>query len=270
MVDIGQVVVGGLLALIGAWAAYRLSTVARAAVAVAGASPEPPTGVVDGETVTVEGEVFVEDTPVAADRLFGDREVGAYVWRARFLSDGYDYDSDRGELRRQRSTFASGVESGRFGVTSDGRDVYVDLSWLDRAYGSPALADLEVGNPVRNASLPFFLTRYVWDAPYVHLDGTLGESPADRLTDVFELYRSDVRAEEFSVDARGVPADGRLFAHGEVRIEDGDPVLTGGDGTPLVLSDRGRDGLVRALGWRAARYGLALAAAGGLLAWVVV
>jgi len=272
MVSAGEAVIGVLLGAIGLWGVYKLLGTVRAYLAVRGAAPDSAPALRDGESVAVDGTVFVEEPAVAVNRIFGDgSEVGGYLWRAGFVDNGrYTYDSDRGEFRQGRSTFASGVEGGRMGVTTGGRDVYVDLPWLAEAYDAPALADLEVGDPKSNTSLPFVLTRYVWDSPYVDLSGTTGECSAGQLLDVVDLHRDDVATEEFRIDARGVPAGGRLFVRGEVRIVDGDPTVTGTDATPLVVSDRGREGFVRGLLWRSPLYAAITVVMAGSIAWVVL
>ena len=271
MVSAGDVVFGVLLGVLGVWGVYRLLVTVRAYLAVRGAAPDSTPALHEGASVAVEGTVFVEEHAVAADRIFGDREVGGYLWRAGFFDTGrYTYDFDRGESRRGLSTFASGVESGRVGVTTAGRDVYLDLPWLAEAYDAPALSDLDVGDPKSNTSLPFVVTRYLWDSPYVDLHGTIGECSADQLLDVVDLYRDDVAADEFRIDARGVPAGGRLFVRGEVRTVDGNPTVTGTDATPLVVSDRGYEGFVRGLLWRLPAYAAIPVAAAGVLAWLVL
>lgn len=272
MVSAGEVVIGVLVGAVGLWGASRLATTARAYLAVRGAAPDSAPTLRDGESIAVEGTVVVEEPAVAADRIFGDgSEVGGYVWRAGFLDRGrYTYDTDRGEFRQGRSTFASGVEAGRTRVTTGGRDVSVDLPWLGEAYDAPALSDLEVGDPKSNTSLPFVLTRYVWGSPYVDLNRTIGECSAGRLLDVVELYRDDVVTDDFRIDARGIPAGARLFVRGEVRVDEGDPTVTGTDATPLVISDRGYEGFVRGLLWRSPVYAAIPVVAAGLIAWLVM
>jgi hypothetical protein len=273
MVDVSGLVFGALFALLGAWAVSRLVTVARTAATVWGASPDGAAPIADGESVTLCGPVFVTEPAPVADRIFGDDTgaVGAYLWRAGFRSAGqYTYDFDRGESRQRRKTFASGIEAGQFGVTVDGRDVYVDPSWLQKSHKSSGLSDLEVGNPKSNASLPVQRTRFVWNAADVRLKETVGECSASRLTDVVDLYRDDVETDEFVIDARGIPARTELFVHGEIRTEDGRFVLTGTEDTPLLLSDQGRDGLKRGLLWQTTKYGAILAVSVGIVALILL
>jgi hypothetical protein len=267
MVGIGEGLLGGVFAVVGVWAVHRLSVVANAALALR-RTPTDETGhLADGRTVAVEAPVFVDEPAAVADRLFDsdDETVGAYLWHAWFPDTGrYTYDSDRGELRQGRNTFASGLEVGRIGVTTGGQPLYIDASWLQQLYDADTLSELEVGDPASNTKLPTVLTRHVWDSLYVSLNSTAGDCSVDRLTDVVDLYRDDVATDEFGVESRGVTAGRRLFVHGKLRVRDGEYVVGGTEETPLLVSDTGREGLARQLRWRALKYALALLAATGL------
>jgi hypothetical protein len=273
MVGIGEVLLGGVFALIGVWALHRLSVVANAALTVRGVPTNDTTRFTDGQPVAVEGSVFVDEPAPIAQRLFDpDAEtVGAYIWHAWFPDAGrYTYDFDRGELRQGRSTFASGLETGRVGVTADGQPIYTDFSWLQQLYGSDTLSGLEVGNPASNAKLPTFVTRHLWDSLYVSLESTVGGCSMNRLTDIVDLYRDDVATDEFNVESRGIRAGQQLFVCGELRVTDGECTVVGTGETSLLVSDTGRDGLIRQLRWRAAKYVLALLAVTGLGALFVL
>ncbi|SDJ77244.1 hypothetical protein SAMN05216226_1095 [Halovenus aranensis] len=264
MVGLDRLIIGGLLAVVGLVLLYRLAGVVSAFATVWAASPSENPTVADGEPITVDGRVFVEESATVTDRLFPDApDVGGYVWQAGFPSAGtYTYDSARGEFRQRRTPFASGVESGQLGVESGGQRLYLDFDWLRDQYDCPALTDLEVGNPRKNVSLPALVTRYLIDSEFVCLHSTVGEVAVDKLTDVVELYRDDVHTDEFFVDARGIPAGQELFVHGNVKLRNGRPAVVGTDDTPLVVSDRGKRGLCRMLLWKAAKYGLVLAVVG--------
>ena len=105
---------------------------------------------------------------------------------------------------------------------------------------------------------------------YVSLESTVGDCSMDRLTDVVDLYRDDVAADEFNVESRAITAGQRLFVHGEVRVKNGEHTIVGTDETPLLVSETGREGLTRQLWWRALKYVLALLAATGLGALFVL
>jgi hypothetical protein len=259
-----------IFALVVLWAAHRLWVIATATITLWRTGTTDATTAGHGDTVAVDGQVFVDDPAPLADRVFDPTEgpVGAYIWRAWFSDSGrYTYDFDRGELRQGRNPFAAGVETGAFGVTTSGRDLSVALSWLDRSYDGEDLDGLEVGNPASNTSLPAFLTRYVYDSLYVSLDRLVADCDVDRLLDTVDLYRSDVQTDEFGIGARGIPAGQRLFVHGELRVENGTPTIVGTDETPLLISDEGRGGLKRELWWRAVKYAIALVGAAAAIAF---
>ncbi len=261
MVGITEVLLGGVFAVVGVWAVHRLTVVARAFFALRGT---PTTDVADStndQPVAVEGSVFVDEPAGITERLFAPDvgTVGAYVWHAWFPDTGrYTYDFDVGEFRNGRNTFAAGLEVGQMGVTTGGQSLYIDFSWLRQVYDSDVLSELEVGNPARNAKLPTIVTRYIWDGIYVSLDSTAGDCSMDRLTDIVDLYRDDVETEEFNVESRGITAGQQLFVHGELRRRDGEYRIVGTDQTPLLISDTGREGLIRQLRWRALKYTVAL------------
>jgi len=273
MVGIAEALLGGVSAVVVVWAVHRLSVVANAVLALRGVPTNGTTRFTDGQTVAVEGPVFVDEPAIVADRLVDSDigTVGAYLWRAWFPDTGrYTYDFDRGELRRGRSTFASGLEAGRVGVTAGDRTLSIDFSWLHQVYDGDDLSELEVGNPASNAKLPTVVTRHVWDGLYVSLESTVGDCSMDRLTDVVDLYRDDVATDGFNVEARAITAGQRLFVHGEVRVKNGEHTICGTDETPLLVSGTGREGLIRQLRWRALKYVLALLAATGLGALFVL
>jgi hypothetical protein len=270
MVAFERVVFGAVFAAVGLYGGVRLLAVARTYLAVRRAPPADPASVHDGDTCAVAGRVVVDDPAPAADRLFDADDVGAYLWRAQYEDAGrYTYDFDRGEHRQGRSTFAAGVNTGEFAVATDARDLAVDLSWLRDEYDSPTLDSLEIGNPKTNTSLPAVVTRRVWDSPYVDLSERPGDCTADRLTDVVDLYRSDVHTDEFVVDARGLAAGDDCYVRGEVTIEDGVPTLTGTDETPLLVADSGYRDYRRTLGVRALTYAGLVAGMAALL-WLFV
>jgi hypothetical protein len=245
MVEIGPLVFGVLMAVLALVAAWRLSSVLKALVALWRRPQAAETEITPDETVSVEGEAFVEEPAVAADRLFDDgpQDVGSYVWRAAFTSGGsYTYDSERGELRTVRRSFASGIETGRFGVSIGRTDLYVDPSWLSRSYDTEPLSEIRIGEHRSNVSLPLRLSQRLFDSPYLDLT-TVGECRSGELRDVVEVRIHDSRTDEFVVEGRGIPAGAQLFVSGTVRIEDGRPRMVGTGDAPLLISDTGRSGL---------------------------
>jgi hypothetical protein len=251
MVEIGQLVFGILIAVLALVAVWRLSSVLKALVALWRRPQATATGITTDETVSVEGTAFVEEPAIAADRLFDDspRNVGSYVWRAAFTSGGsYTYDFERGELRTVRRSFASGIETGRFGVSVGNKDVCVDPSWLCRAYDSEPLSEVTIGEHRSNVSLPLGLSQRLFDSPYLDLT-TVGECRSGKLTDIVEVRIHDSRTDEFIIEGRGIQAGAQLFVSGTVRIEDGRPTIVGTEDAPLLISDTGRSGLRNQLIW---------------------
>lgn len=245
MVEIGPLVFGVLMAVLALVAAWRLSSVLKALVALWRRPQAAETEITPDETVSVEGEAFVEEPAVAADRLFDDgpQDVGSYVWRAAFTSGGsYTYDFERGELRTVRRSFASGIETGRFGVSIGRTDLYVDPSWLSRSYDTEPLSEIRIGEHRSNVSLPLRLSQRLFDSPYLDLT-TVGECRSGELRDIVEVRIHDSRTDEFVVEGRGIPAGAQLFVSGTVRIEDGRPRMVGTGDAPLLISNTGRSGL---------------------------
>jgi hypothetical protein len=266
MVDIDQVVFGALIAALALVAIWRMSGAIKALIALWRRPQATETDISTDETVSVTGEAFVEESAMATDRLFDDspRDIGSYVWRATFLGGGsYTYDFDRGEFRKVRRSFASGVETGRFGVSVGNKDVHVDPSWLCRAYDSKPLSEVTIGEHRSNVSLPLRLSQQLFDSPYLDLT-TAGECRSGKLSDVLEVKINDNRTDEFIIDGRGIPAGEQLFVSGTVSVNDGKLTLVGTRDAPLLISDTGRKGLRRRLGWRILKKTLLLALVIGL------
>jgi hypothetical protein len=60
MVGIGEVLLGGVFALVGVWALHRLSVASNAALPLRGVTTSDTTHFTDGQPVGVEGSVFVD------------------------------------------------------------------------------------------------------------------------------------------------------------------------------------------------------------------
>lgn len=265
MIEFEQLVFGALVTVLALVAIWRLSSAIKALVALWRRPRATGTDITSGETVSVKGKAFVEEPATATDRLFDDtRDIGSYVWRATFTEGGnYTYDFDRGEFRTARRSFASGIETGRFGVSIGNEDVYVDPSWLCRAYDSKPLSEVTIGEHRSNVSLPLGLSQRLFDSPYLDLT-TVGECQSGELTDILEVNIHDNRTDEFIIDGRGIPAGEQLFVSGTVRIEDGRLTIAGTGDAPLLISATGRSGLRRQLVWAILKKTLLLALVVGL------
>ncbi|ERH02319.1 MAG: hypothetical protein J07HN6_01887 [Halonotius sp. J07HN6] len=268
MIGFWEAFFGVVFILVMLWAVHRLSVIGRATLALRSTSTDVGTTFTDGQQIAVTGQVVVDEPAVAADRLFNptDGAVGAYIWHAWRPDTGSNtYDFDRGELRGARTTFAAGIETGELGVTTAGQRLTIDVDWLRELYDTESLAGLDVGNPMSNASLPPFLTRYLWDSNYISLETAIGDCPATQLRDIVNLHIDDVTTERYNIEARGITAGQRLFILGELRERNDEYTIVGTGQTPLLISDTGRSGLVSQLRWRALKYTLALAGAAGLI-----
>lgn len=266
MVAIEQLVFGTIIAGLALVAVWRMSGAIKALVALSRRPQATETDITPGKAVSVTGNTFVEESAIATDRLFNDEsgDIGSFVWRATFTKGGhYIYDFDRDEFRTARRSFASGIETGCFGVSIGNKDVHVNPSWLCQAYGSRPLSEVTIGEHRSNVSLPLGLSQRLFDSPYLNLT-TVGECQSGDLTDILEVNIHDNRTDEFVIDARGIPAGEQLFVSGTVRTEDGRLTMVGTEDAPLLISDTGRNGLRRQLVWRILKKMLMLALVVGL------
>lgn len=269
MVAIGTVVVGGIISLICLYYAYRLSNIVRLYRYLFGLTSDNSPVVVDGQPVTVEGVVTVDEEAPASDRATDGQPspIAMYVWRAAFSRNGggnrIDF-KDR-EIKQSKSTFASGVEFGSFALTTQSGDVHVDPSWLRDAHDAKRLSEVRpVGvNPSRTWHI------YLWRSPYVCLNDNLTEMSLERLRDVIDMDGSDVSVSDYYFMSKAVPEGTRLTVHGEVAVRDGTPTIKGTDDTPLIVSDGGIDAVGNALRRRAFKLGAYLVL-GTIGVWIFV
>lgn len=261
MVAIKQLLLGTIIAVLAVVAVWRLSGTLKAFIALWRRPQATERDIDVGKTVSVEGTAFVDEPAIASDRLFDNdhRNIGSYVWRATFTKGGhYTYDFERGEFRTARRSFTTGIETGRFGISVGDTDVYVDPSWLCRAYDSEPLSEVTVGEHRSNVSLPLRLSQRLFNSPYLNLT-TVGECQSGQLTDILDVRIHDNRTDEFVVEGRGIPAGVELFVSGTVRNEDGRLTIVGTENDPLLISDTGRNGLRRQLIWAMLKNTLLLA-----------
>jgi hypothetical protein len=251
MVDVEQLVFGTLIAVLALVTVWRLSSTLKALIALWRRPQATEADLASEETVSVEGTAFVEEPAIATDRLFDNDlgNIGSYVWRAAFMKGGhYTYDFERGEFRTARRSFASGIETGRFGISIGSKNVHVDPSWLCQAYDCESLSEVTVGEHRSNVSLPLGLSQRLFDSAYLNLT-PVGECQSKQITDVLDVRIHDNRTSEFVIEGRGIPAGVDLFVSGTVRIEDSNPTIVGTEDAPLLISDTGRSGLRRQLIW---------------------
>jgi len=264
---------GVVLVLVILWALHRLSVIGKATLTLWRTPVDTGVQFEDGQQIALEGQVVVDEPARVAERLFDptDRPVGAYIWHAWTPDTGRNiYDFDKDELRGGQNTFASGIEVGQVGITTDGHQLNINFNWFHDTYGPDTLSELDVGTPMSYAKLPTFMTRYLSDSIYISLESAIGGCGINRLRDVLNIHNSDVSAEEFNIEARGITAGQQLFIIGELEESSGVYSLRGTDQTPLLISDTGREGLIKQLRWRALKYVLALVGAVGLFVLFVL
>jgi hypothetical protein len=196
---------------------------------------------VDGEQVALTGELVVDEPVETGDAAVADadRPVGAYLWRAR-LPDNQNSDltiRDWGWERQHWHTFASGVEWGEFGLTVDGQTVHVDPSWLRESSGSDPLSDLTLGGVTNTERL----STYLWDRWHTFLRGRTEHRSFRHFAGHVRRDNDGVDLDRYLLEARPLLAGTTVSVSGELRVEQGAPVLRGTDATPLLLSDQGFD-----------------------------
>ncbi|SDM82355.1 hypothetical protein SAMN04487949_2709 [Halogranum gelatinilyticum] len=259
MVSVAAVVVGGALTLLCLYYAYRLANTARLSYSLRGVSPERSPAVVDGQRVTIEGVVTVDEEAPASDRATDGlaSPVGMYVWQAAFPRSGQRViDFENRTTRQARATFASGVEYGSFSVATENGDVRVDPSWLRAAHDADKLSEVQpVGFlPSRTWHV------YLWNSPYVELSEHPTEMSLERLRAVVD-DDPEIDLGDDSFLSKAVVEGSRLTVHGELSVGPGPPTIQGTNDTPLFVSDGGIDAVRRSLRRRALTYGVYLVAA---------
>lgn len=268
MVELADVVLALFFLLVSLWFGYRAATAATLYRSLSGIDSDGTTVIVDGEPAAIEGTVIVDEAATASERVVADTEspVALYVWRASFANVGRTVvDFKNRELKRSKSTFASGIESGTFRITTGSREVRVEPNWLAESHGGTKLSELTVGGVDRNRT---FHT-YLWDSPHVHLAGNSTEVPLGRLRGVVNEPDSNVSLDDYYLESRAVSDGDPLTVCGEVRITQGVPTIRGTDKTPLVISDRGFDGLSSTLRAKVVKYGFLSASLLALGAFLV-
>ncbi|MFC4553219.1 MULTISPECIES: hypothetical protein [Halorussus] len=253
MVAVEAVVVGGALTLLCLYYAYRLANTVRLYRLLAGVTPETAPAIADGEPVTVEGVVGVDEEAPASDRATDGQPspVAMYVWRAAFPRSGQKVlDFGNRETRQAKATFASGIEFGSFAVTTGNGDVRVDPSWLRDAHDAERLSEVRPAGILPSRTWHV----YLWNSPYFHLSSHSAELSLERLRGIID-DDPDVDLQNDYFASKAVPEGTRLTVHGELSVEGGTPTIEGTDDTPFFVSDGGVDAIRRNLRRRALEYG---------------
>jgi hypothetical protein len=190
------------------------------------------------------GGATVEDT---------DRAVGAYLWRARFPDNtNSNLTIEEWGWERQRwHTFASGLEWGRFGVTTDDRTVRIDPTWLRSATGAKPLDEVEVGGVMRSDRLSIS----PWDSWYTYLRGRTEHRSVRRFAGHVRRHNDSIDLDRHLLEARPLVEGTPVSVSGELHVEQGKPLVRGTDDVPLLLTDRSFDEHRRWLRRQAVRKG---------------
>lgn len=253
MSPVATIVFGGAITLICLYCTSQLTNIVLLYRSLRGATPDDQPATADGEPVTVEGTVSVDEeaphSDVATDGH--DAPIAMYVWRAAFKRNNgvRVIDLRNRETKQARSTFASGIESGSFAIATGRRDVRVDPSWLRDVHDATRLPDVR---PVGFLPSKPWHT-YLWRSPYVHLRDGLSEMSLERVRSVIDADPEIDLTEDF-FESKAVPEGIQLTVYGELTVEQGTPMIEGTEDTPLVVSDGGIDGVRRDLQWTALKY----------------
>lgn len=258
---VGVLLAGGALTLLCLYHAYRAANAVRLYRSLSGISPDDSPTPVDGETVTIEGNVVVDEEAPLSNYATDEQlpPIAMYVWRAAFPRSGQRVvDLKDGESEQAKATFASGIEFGSFTLTTEDGDVQIDPSWLRDTHNATRLGEVR---PV--GFLPSRTWRvYLWNSPYIQLTKHVMEMSLERVRRVIDAD-SDIELEDDYFASRAVPAGTQLTVHGEVSINDGTPVLGGADNTPLFISDDGLSGIHDSFRHRTLKYSVFLVLALG-------
>lgn len=239
----------------GLWFGYRAARATGLYRSLAGTAADSTPTFVDGQPAAVSGEVTDVDPPDASDRLVdGDDAVAAICWKATFPKSGSNrIDFGDRELKQNTATFASNLRSGSFAIADGGRSIGVDPTWLRETHDATPLSDVTVGGVTRSKT---FHT-YLWDSPYVHIDEEPTRASLETARGIVSKHDASIDLDDYLLETKTIRADDTLSVRGEVRLDQGKPVLRGTDRTPLTISTTGFEGLVGDLKSRAIRYGLA-------------
>ncbi|OTF01935.1 hypothetical protein [Halorubrum sp. SD683] len=261
-----------ILLVIGVVYGYRALTALLVLRSLPRGEPAGSPTLVDGETVALTGELVVDQPVETGDAAVADadRSVGAYLWRAR-LPDNSNSDltiAEWGWERQHWHTFASGVEYGAFGVAADGQTVRVDPSWLRETMDGERLAELTIGGVTNTQRFSVNL----WNSWYTYLRNRTEHRSFRQFAGYVQRHNDGIDLDRRLLEARPLLDGTTVSVSGELRIEQGEPVLRGTDDTPLLLTDEGFDGYRRWLRQQAQRKGavaaVVLAVAGSL--WVEI
>ncbi|MFC6964462.1 hypothetical protein [Halocatena marina] len=254
MVNLAELAFCGFIGIFSLRFANRTARSARAFRSIFRIESDKVHEVIDGEPAAIEGAVIVDEPAYAADRTVDhtDSAVGAYLWRATFpKSNKKVIDFKNRNIRQARITFASGMEFGEFSVANNKRKIRVDPTWLLESHESTRLAELTAHGLNSDNAIAISL----WDSPHIRLTGTKTKRTLDQLRDLTNT-RDSKGLDSYHIESKPIHEDTTIAIYGNIRIEQGEPVIYGTDETPLTISEQGFDGLRNSLRFKIVKNGL--------------
>lgn len=236
MADVFGLLLGSGLSGASIWYGYRATKVRKAYNSV-NEGDEGPLNIVDGNTVTISGDVVVDEpvtTPGSDPLVESVSQPALVVWRLR-RGKRSKHDKKVGSSG-DWTTVVSGIDSGSFRVNTEGKEVQVDPTWLVQRHGAGQLrslsaADLD-GSGLRS--------KEAWKTPYVHVTSKesfkLGEKTV-LSPDVHTTAENSWKT--YFLELRVLPEGSQLTIHGQIDVNQGTVFIRGSDDVPMSLSEQG-------------------------------
>ncbi|MFH5797618.1 hypothetical protein [Haladaptatus sp. CMAA 1911] len=205
-----------------------------------------------GDTVLLRGDITVDSPPEGSTQLFPayNPAVGAYLWRISHSDNLYVIDLKDRTISRTKVGYESGIECGEFSITTNEGTAKIDPTWLIRTHNTIPLSEATISTIPRTISV----SPSMWSSPYIHLTST---ETVHEIEDVIDLIESKGdRARQYYVQAKPIENGTTLTVYGNLRIEDGTPVLYGTDALPLAVTDQESTEFRRYLTRRLVKYGV--------------
>ncbi len=252
MVDSTPLLLGSVFGAIGLWSGYRALRTLLLTRSISGADSYSSTGMVDGETAAVEGEVIVDEPlDVAAPPTETGGSLAGFLWRASYPKTGNEYtvDFENRSIQRKTQTFASGFETEPFKLDDGAQKITVDPTWLGETHSTTPLSELSATG-VKTSSP---LSNSTWESPYIHLTEHRSKHSFDEIP---ELVGEDSTPRQHYFESKAIHDGDQLAVRGELQIDQGEPVIRGTEETPIALSDEGFDGFGADLKRQLLKYGV--------------
>ncbi|WP_423745118.1 hypothetical protein V5735_03580 (plasmid) [Haladaptatus sp. SPP-AMP-3] len=188
------------------------------------------------DPVVVQGDVTVNSPPEESKRLFPNynSEVGAYLWRISYDEAMYTIDTKNRTITPAKAGYESGIEFGDFSVTNREGIVKIDPAWLISTHNTILLSETTISTIPRTISF----SPSMWSSPYIHLTSTETIHPLEEVIDLIGSKDAG-EADQHYVESKPIENGTTLTVYGNVRIEDGAPIIHGTDAVPLAITDRG-------------------------------